>query len=438
MRPTSLPTASPPASSSHAAAAGAQVAAPLSASSTPARARVRLEELDGIRGWAALCVVVFHLTWETFGVLVPALRNPVTGFLLDGGVAVAIFFVLSGEALSAGFFAGGGARAVQRLAVKRYTRLTIPIVASCTLTLALYHAGLAFNVQAARYVHRSDWLGSFLNPAPPLHTAVRYMLLNVYGSVASQRAVIPFLWTMKFEMLGSIMVFATLLGVARLRGAWRRGLWIFVGLVFVSFITTKSGQLACFLAGLGFGWMRHQGHFQRAHAMPGVQRASWVLIALLGAFDGWSHWKVVYLRMVPLVSVLLLLAVFCNRRLCAAFTSRFSRLLGRLSFPIYLMQFPVLISVTSYAICYAAARGVLHGWVIAAIAAGSLVVCFAAAWAFLPVENLTRWVGNLIASWLLGGRAAAANVRSQPLTLAAGAGSAADTESPISVTARSG
>lgn len=386
MRPTSLPTAplqqSPP-------------------SAVPSRKRVRLEELDGIRGWAALCVVVFHLTWETFGALVPALRNPVTGFFLDGGVAVAVFFVLSGEALSAGFFAGGGSRAVLRLAVKRYTRLTIPIVAACSLTLVLYDAGLTFNVPAAHYVHRSDWLGSFINPAPPLHTALRYMFLSVYGSVAPQHAVIPFLWTMEFEMIGSMMIFATLLGVGRLSGAWRRGLWIFVALVFVSFITTKTGQLACFLGGLGFGWLRSEGLFQRMHASRRAQVWSWVVIALIGALDGWSHWKVADRRMVPLASVVLLGAIFCNRALCAAFAGRLSRWLGRLSFPLYLVQFPVLVSVTSYAICLASPRGALHGWVVAAIAVGSLAVCLAAAWAFMPVERLTQWVGNVVAARVL-------------------------------------
>ncbi len=372
---------------------------------------MRLEELDGIRGWAALCVVVFHMTWETFGAIVPALRNPVTGFLLDGGIAVAVFFVLSGEALSAGFFAGGGQRAVLRVAVKRYTRLTIPIAAAGTLTMALYRAGLTFNVQAARYVHRTDWLSTFINPAPTLPRAARYLLLTVYTSVASQHAVIPFLWTMKFEMVGSIMVFATLLGAARLRGAWRRGLWIFVGLVFVSFITTKSGQLACFLAGVGFAWLRCQGFFQRAQSTRAAQSWSWVGIAVLAVLDGYSHLKIVDRRLVPLTSVLLVFAVFCNRTLCAAFSSRCSRLLGRLSFPLYLMQFPVLVSLTSGAICHAAARGVLHGWVIGAIAAGSVLACLGAAWAFMPVEHLTAWVGNRLAAGVLGPSTSAREAR---------------------------
>src|SRR5258706_1988331 len=94
-------------------------------------AAIRFHEIDGLRGWAALSVVVFHLYWETFGVVMPGLRNPATAFFLDAGLAVSLFFVLSGEALSAAYFAGKGEVAVVKLCVKRYTRLTIPIAATC-------------------------------------------------------------------------------------------------------------------------------------------------------------------------------------------------------------------------------------------------------------------------------------------------------------------
>ena len=361
----------------------------------------RLGELDGIRGWAALSVVVFHLTWETFGMVLPQLRNPVTGFLLDGGVAVSAFFVLSGEALSAGFFAGGGGFAVYRLAVKRYTRLTIPLVAACTLTLLLYKSGLTYNAAAADFVHRPDWLGAFMHAAPDMRKSIEYMLFDVYTNVPSEHAVIPFLWTMRFELLGSILVFCVLLGLSRLRGSGLSVAWLLIGLLFAATIYGRQNNLACFLAGLGFARLRSLGFFNRIRSDRRVQIASWCAVLVIGTLDGFSHWLLIGRAWVPLASVLLVLSVFCNRRLCAAFTTRLSRSLGRISFALYLVQFPVLISVTSYAICYAGSRGRLQLWEITAISVMSVLICLVAARAFGPIERLTRWVGNAIAALIL-------------------------------------
>jgi hypothetical protein len=126
----------------------------------------RFDLLDGVRGWAALSVVLFHIFWEIFGALVPAFRNPATGFLFDGQLAVCVFFVLSGEALSASFFAGKGDASTIRLAIKRYPRLATPILAASLVIFALDRLGLVFNQEAASIVHRTVWMGGWLAVPP--------------------------------------------------------------------------------------------------------------------------------------------------------------------------------------------------------------------------------------------------------------------------------
>jgi len=63
----------------------------------------RLDYIEGIRGWAALVVLVFHFTRETFGASFPAYHSIWLHFLLDGPLAVYVFFILSGDALSTTF-----------------------------------------------------------------------------------------------------------------------------------------------------------------------------------------------------------------------------------------------------------------------------------------------------------------------------------------------
>ncbi len=44
----------------------------------------RLDYIEGIRGWAALVVLVFHFTRETFGASFPVYHSIWLHFLLDG------------------------------------------------------------------------------------------------------------------------------------------------------------------------------------------------------------------------------------------------------------------------------------------------------------------------------------------------------------------
>jgi peptidoglycan/LPS O-acetylase OafA/YrhL len=94
--------------------------------------------------------------------IIPYVRNVWTTFFLDGRLAVSVFFVLSGSALSSAYFAGKGRRAVIALLIKRYPRLTIPILATSLILFGLYACGLVANVEAGHLVLRDDWLGLFL------------------------------------------------------------------------------------------------------------------------------------------------------------------------------------------------------------------------------------------------------------------------------------
>jgi peptidoglycan/LPS O-acetylase OafA/YrhL len=371
-------------------------------SEPPARTRaaVRLHELDGLRGWAALSVVLFHIFWEIFGLVGPGFRNPVTAFFLDGPLAVSIFFVLSGEALSSGFFAGKGEAAVLRLAARRYSRLTLPIAATCAIVFLLVKTGLTFNQEAAAVVHREDWLGAFLHVPATAGFYATYALAMVYAPTKAAQAVDPFLWTMHYEMVGSFLVFGLLL-------TWRhlpKPLIVLAVLAAAGLAFPATSQLASFLFGILFGALRVDGLFAAIHRRPLAQAASWGLVLVLAVAASQAHMADAPRELLPLYAVPLVFAVFCNKALCDLFASGASRLLGKLSFPLYLVQFPVLVSFTSWAIVFAQAHGGLGPGAIWTIALASLVLCLASAAAFLPVERATRWVGEQVTHRMFASR----------------------------------
>jgi peptidoglycan/LPS O-acetylase OafA/YrhL len=351
----------------------------------------RLDLLDGVRGWSALSVVLFHVFWEIFGALVPGFRNPVTGFLFDGQLAVCVFFVLSGEALSAAFFAGKGDAATIRLAIKRYPRLAIPILASCLIVFALDRCGLVYSAQAATIVHRGDWMGSWLRAPLTLGSTLRYSLYDVFVSADFEHAVNPTLWTMKIELMGSFLVFGLLLAWKRLSRPRLLALTLFAVAAIAPI--EMANYLSCFFAGMTFADWRARGFFNAPR--PRFCWGPLAAIAAVGAADGLLR-CIGYDGGKAAFAALLMLAVYSSPSLAAFFSGRLSRALGRISFPLYLIQFPVLLSLTSGLIVAAGAAGPPPLVAIWGVSLASVAACLLAAIAFAPVETVARGAGDAI------------------------------------------
>ncbi len=112
-------------------------------------------------------MVLFHLFYELFGELFPSFRSSWVYFGLNGGLAVTVFFVLSGDALSAGFLRGCRVRSIDRLVVKRYMRLALPILFSCVVSYLLMVLGLTFKTGPRRSSFIvTIWLGCVLTCLP--------------------------------------------------------------------------------------------------------------------------------------------------------------------------------------------------------------------------------------------------------------------------------
>jgi peptidoglycan/LPS O-acetylase OafA/YrhL len=370
----------------------------------------RLTELDGVRGWAALGVVCFHVFWETLYFRAPEMRNIVTGVFFDGGLAVSIFFVLSGEALSAPFFAGRGDAAVRALAIKRYTRLAIPVFASCALVYALSWAGLIYVGEAAPFAGREHWLVGWLDFPLTLGGLLNYSLYEVFTLVRPAEEWNPFLWTMGVELDGSLLVFAILLFARDWRGL---RLALIVAAVALALAPLRATQnVSCFLVGLLFSDLRARGGFA---ALANPKRRLLFAVALVGllfnagaaAYSGHHDYK-------NLRAIGILFFVFAMPGVSAFFRTPVSQFLGRISFPLYLVQFPVIVSPMCAAMVLAERHGALGRPMAYAIGIGALTLTIGAAWAFVPVERFTARVGAALARFAQSrqARRSAAGLRS--------------------------
>jgi peptidoglycan/LPS O-acetylase OafA/YrhL len=358
----------------------------------------RVVALDGLRGWAALSVVVFHFVIETFGQKFPDLRTWLP-FLYNGKIAVMLFFVLSGYVLTRGRWRRGNAALAHTL-VARYLRLSLPILAVSLLACLVMRLGLADTTPAAGIVGRPGWLGGFARFTASLPGAIQFALVGTYGPVPTE-SYNPFLWTMIVEFWGSLAVIT--LSHFRLPDALPY--LLLVGLLVLSLLVYAAG------AGIVLGALIALAETDRGSrsAEPGSRLLSVLgIVAFATALAfAWMIWDLdwSYSLSLPAAGVMMLATLYCAP-VRAFFSTPLSQRLGRLSFPLYLVQYVVLIALTPHLIVFADAMGSLDLPVALAIAGVSLAATFGLAVVFLPVETLTAQIVRRIRGTAAGGRQA--------------------------------
>ncbi|MDI1361131.1 acyltransferase [Methylotenera sp.] len=346
---------------------------------------VRINEVDGIRGWAAFLVLLFHAFGEMLKFAVPAVHFAWFAPFLAGDIAVAIFFILSGDALSSGFFAGGGERAIDRLLVRRYLRLTIPIFMSCLLTYLIMATGLDFHMKAAEILQRQDWLGQFLQFNQSLLGFLRYSIIGVYISHTRELSYNPFLWTMSVEMIGSMLVFLLCYLWHRLK---KPHLLCFLLLVWLAAI---GSFFSLFFAGMLMGHYRQQGLFEKLLKQRNYQLLAFAIVVIIigtSIATAGIHRPAALLPLMLCVAMVLVFCFYTQRHLKAFFSNKFSLFLGEISFPLYLVHFQVLISLMSWLVIQDyTAKGSIDQMAFLGFACLTVVVSMLVAWCFRLIEQ---------------------------------------------------
>lgn len=246
----------------------------------PATAPARLGFLDGLRGLAALGVVVHHYTaifypttltgdpatahlpghWEAWLAASPILLN----------FRICLFFVLSGLVLAESVArAPRGWRPLLAQLARRYVRLAIPVAASVTLAYGLLLTHHLYN-QPLAAATGSVWARELWRWLPTFRQFVGDALYGVL--LRGELLYNIVLWTMSVEWRGSLLV----LGALALAGGrpWR--LALYAGLAFGSLLNAKGFYYVAFLLGLTLHdvyqrqWLAHWGPTGRRLVVSGL------------------------------------------------------------------------------------------------------------------------------------------------------------------------
>jgi len=346
----------------------------------------RIHEVDGIRGWAALVVLLFHTFGEMLKFAVPNAHSSWLTPVLSGNIAVLVFFVLSGDALSSGYFSGGGYRVIDRLLVRRYFRLTIPILMSCLITYFIMFIGWDYHKEASVILQRPDWLGKYLQFKGSIYYFLRYSLIGVYVSHTIENSYNPFLWTMSIEMAGSMLVFL----ICYIWGRLRNPQFLCIGLIV--FFTTIGSFFSLFFAGVLFGYFRKKGYLDKLLLQNQYQYFAFFIVLFIAAVLITSADIYPSAAIFPPKKIIAMILVFCfytQRHLKYFFSNKLSQFLGEISFPLYLVHFQVLISLMSWLIVKDySIKGVIDPDAMLKIGCITVAISLLVAWCFRYIERI--------------------------------------------------
>lgn len=368
----------------------------------------RIHEIDGLRGWASLSVVSFHFVAETFGHVHPEFLSGYLKLLLDGPLAVYVFFVLSGDSLASAVLAEPNLKSWTHIVAKRYLRLTLPIVASTLLTLCVMKFGWIYSFQASQIVHREDWLGTFLQFEGTTNTALKYAVAGVYGWIG-----VPvyntFLWSIAVEWTGSVLV---LLSTPVLKNARYPEIFTLVIAMYALWLTD---YLAMFVIGIFLSLARRRGLIKAARSSVFWQFMSLIILVAVYFVDlrrqsypmpssktllnmGEIFWRNNFFNV---SAPLIVIGVYVNKKAVSFMRSGLSMFLGRVSFNLYIIQFVVLCSLYSFIITRFAEEINNIGFAVV-ISLSSVLFCIAISWPLSLFEaKMLRVVGRF-ANLVLG------------------------------------
>lgn len=322
----------------------------------------RLPQLEGLRGLAAMTVVVWHFLWafapwelgSVAGWPSQGLAGSVLTALMDGPAAVALFFVLSGFVIPLRLFRSGRSRTVVEAAAKRWPRLAGLTLLAVLFAYVLFRFGL-FRYREAGDLTGSDWLASYGGgapdrmPAPSLAGAVHEGLVGAFLNTTD--AYDPVLWTMRHELFGSFLSMALALVVCRLSIRTCGAVLISAAAV----ATAVDPWLLSFVAGTGLAFVIWTRRTRLSACVTAVGiSVGLFLFGYLEPVGAYSFIPVVqdaagnrYDRIVlhTTSGLLIILALVGNERFGRALTAKPLLLLGRLSFPVYVFHFPLLCSL---------------------------------------------------------------------------------------------
>ena len=326
----------------------------------------KIESFDGLRGLACIAVLLCHFltaffplgmnysypgvasvitsSHENISLINTLISMPIISFFSNGSLAVCIFFTLSGSVLSKNAINTNQTSILARIN-KRILRFYAPVSLSIIVSYIFFLSSQNENILAGK-ITGSAWLSNFWVGDIPLSELLKEIL---YKSLfVGSSSLNPVVWTMKIELLGSVLLMSYLY-LTKNTPAWLKtiniiGLAIFMieafeyqsiyyalfflGASINNAVKVKSKTLLfiVFISGL------YLGTYCNAYGYININGVSF--------YDT----KIIFNSIGSLLVVYSVHCGFATRVLSGGI----SKFLGRISFSLYLIHFPLLMTYSTF------------------------------------------------------------------------------------------
>ncbi len=323
----------------------------------------RIEWLDGLKGFACLCVFAHHFLLafypETYWgsaareQLLPAsLAQNFAMAVFNGNYLVALFCTISGIVISVSVMGLKEKERISNIIVKRYFRLVLPVFAFSSVIFVMMKLGVFSNSEVGA-ITGNDWFVSFY-PAVDLKIKDLFETSFILVLFGGNSAFCGVFWMLKTIFLGSFL--SILLSML----SWnfnKNVIWVYFGVALV-YIRMNSLELTfvlgtilayCLLdiqknskihSVLGF-FLCFVGYFLGGYP-SGIEPQNYYRFLNIcpGWLSGYQFWHMVG-------AAVTLLGIMLWRSPQKFFANRVGKMFGKISFAVYLVHFPVMCSFSS-------------------------------------------------------------------------------------------
>lgn len=288
---------------------------------------MRVSYFDGVKGLAALVVMFTHFVL-CFSSISYLQYIPIVGMLFDGGMAVYIFVLLSAFGICCSLSRDDVESVIVSTGIKRYFRLTQPIILPSLLAFVISYIGWNYSFQVGD-ITGNEWTKNLL----PENVQLRQLTSGIIVGALKGSALINPLWMMKYIFFGTFLTIPLFFTVRRIKKSYLK-------FIYLAFFAIVLYSISPYYSATILGIILYQFHLIKTNNSTIVSLMLFLIVLLLHVYDIDTT---KYLR-----GVLLVFSVEYCMPIQRLLKSRLLLKLNEISYQLYLVHATVLASVCCY------------------------------------------------------------------------------------------